>query len=142
MIQAFATHHEIFDKDRTKVVVSEYNKRAMIPLLVKVNSFLNLVASHNALEDENLFTNSLLNVTTYASKASEVMLVCEVSMFHDIVVFGEEVIEPLTWWKEHTSSFPIVFWLGMFWTYQDLKLKHNRFTLLQGNSKACKGIAL
>jgi hypothetical protein len=106
MTQAFAIHHEIFDKDRTKVVVGEYNKRAMIPLLVKVNRFLNLVASHKALEDENLFANSLFDVTTYASKASKVMLVCEVSMFHDIVVFGEEIIEPLTWWKEHTIRFP------------------------------------
>jgi hypothetical protein len=49
MIQAFAIHHEVFDKDRIKVVVNEYSKRAMIPLLVKVNSFLNLIASHNAL---------------------------------------------------------------------------------------------
>jgi hypothetical protein len=105
MIQAFAIHHEVFDKDRTKVVVSEYNKRAMFPLLVKVKIFLNFVGSHNA----NLFTNSLFDVATYASKASEVMLVCEVSMFHDIVVFGEEVIEPLTWWKQHTSRFPKLF---------------------------------
>jgi hypothetical protein len=65
MTQAFAIHHEVFDKDRTKVVVGEYNKRAMIPLLVKVNRFLNLVASHNALENENLFANSFFDVITY-----------------------------------------------------------------------------
>lgn len=71
------------------------------------------------------------------------MLVCEVSMFHDIVVFGEEVIELITWWKDHTIRFSkVVFWLGMFWTYQDLKLRHNRFTLLWGNSNVCKGVAL
>jgi hypothetical protein len=45
-------------KDRTKFVVGEYDKKVIHVFIVKVNKTLDLVTSHNASKDANLFMNS------------------------------------------------------------------------------------
>jgi len=45
-------------RDRTKVVVGEYEKKVIHVFLVKVNKTLDLVTVHNASKDVNLFINS------------------------------------------------------------------------------------
>jgi hypothetical protein len=59
-----------------------------------------------------------------------------VLVFFGVLVSREEVIELLTWWKEHASKFLNV----VFWAYQDFKLKWSKYFVLWGCSRACKDI--
>ncbi len=45
-------------RDRSKVVVGEYDEKVIHVFLVKVNKTLDLVIRHNASKDANLFINS------------------------------------------------------------------------------------
>jgi hypothetical protein len=61
-------------RDRTKVIVGEYDKKVIHVFLVKVNKTLNLVIGHNASKDANLFINSF-DGPTFVLKAIETLLV-------------------------------------------------------------------
>ncbi len=82
---------ELLGLDKAKVIVGEYGKNAMIPLVIKVtNRFLNPIVDNNVIENVNLFINSLFGVPTFALEGSEVLFIFMMLVFHNIFVYGKE----------------------------------------------------
>jgi hypothetical protein len=82
---------ELLGSNKAKVIVGEYGKNAMIPLLIKViNRFLNPIIDNNAIKNVNLFTNSLFGVPTFALGGNEVLFIFMMLVFHNIFVYGKE----------------------------------------------------
>jgi hypothetical protein len=82
---------ELLGSNKAKVIVGEYGKNAMIPLLIKViNRFLNPIIDNNEIKNVNLFTNSLFRVPTFVLKGSEVLFIFMMLVFHNIFVYGKE----------------------------------------------------
>jgi hypothetical protein len=88
---------EFLGLDKTKVIVGEYGKNAMILLLIKViNRFLNPIVDNNIVENVNLFTNSLFDAPTFALEGSEVLYIFMMLVFHNIFVYGKKATNLLT----------------------------------------------
>jgi hypothetical protein len=95
-------------RDRIKVVGER--KKVIHVFLVKVNKTLDLVTTHNASKDANLFINSF-DGETFVKKL-EIYFCFKVLMLHGFLV-SEEEVKRLAWWKEHANKFPNVIFLGV-----------------------------
>jgi hypothetical protein len=103
---------ELLGREAAKNVVTEYDMKVMIPLLIKVNKLLNPTGDNTTIEIADFFANSLFDAPTSAEEISEVLLVSEFSIFCCVVVLEEGVAKPLTWWKDHANKFPNVAFLA------------------------------
>jgi hypothetical protein len=101
---------ELLGKEAAKNVVTEYDKKVMI--LIMVNKLLNPTGDNTTIEIADFFANSLFDAPTSAEEISEVLLVSEFSIFCCVVVLEEGVAKPLTWWKDHANKFPNVAFLA------------------------------
>ncbi len=97
---------ELLGREAAKNVVTEYDRKVMIPLLIKVNMLLNPTGDNTTIEIADFFANSLFDSPTSAEEVSDVLLVSEFSIFCHVVVLEEEVAKPLTWWKDQANKFP------------------------------------
>ncbi|CAM6015798.1 unnamed protein product [Sphagnum balticum] len=98
-------------REAAKNVVTEYDKKVMIPLLIKVNKLLNPTGDNTTIEIADFFANSLFVAPTSAEEIGEVLLVFEFSIFCRVVVL-EPSAKPLTWWRDHANKFPNVAFLA------------------------------
>jgi hypothetical protein len=115
---------ELLGREAAKNVVTEYDMKVMIPLLIKVNKLLNPTGDNTTIEIADFFANSLFDAPTSAEEIREVLLVSEFSIFCCVVVLEEEVAKPLTWWKDHANNPQMLpFWLGRFLEYLIPKLR-------------------
>jgi hypothetical protein len=95
---------EFLGKYVTKILVFEYDKKAMIPLLVKVNKFLNPTSGkweQCTTNRINWYRFCLLDAPTSIDEANEAMLTSKLFLFHGMIVSKEKVVQPLTWWEEY-----------------------------------------
>lgn len=77
---------KLIGRDITKLVVTEYNKQAIIHLLVKVALFLNLVASRCALQVAHFLIDSFFDAQFLPQKLVK-FCSCLSSVFHGVIVF-------------------------------------------------------
>jgi hypothetical protein len=91
--------------------VEEYDKKILIPYLVKVHKFLNPGGSPTTTLD-HAPSNILFGAPASPEEACEGILIAELSLFRRLTIVHPEVEEPLTWWKLNASRFPSVSFLA------------------------------
>ncbi len=52
--------------------------------------------------------NYFFDASTSTKEANETLFVCELSIFHHVIVWEEEFVKPLTRWKDHANRFPTI----------------------------------
>jgi hypothetical protein len=96
---------------KAKQVVQEYDKKVLIPYLVKVHKFLNLGGSP-ATTLEPVPSNNLFGAPASIEEAYEGILIVELSLFRRLSVVHPEAEQPFTWWKLNASHFLSVSFLA------------------------------
>jgi hypothetical protein len=96
---------------KAKQVVEEYDKKILIPYLVKVHKFMNPGGSPTTTLD-HAPSNILFGAPASAEEACEGILIAELSLFRRLTIVHPEAEEPLTWWKLNASRFPSVSFLA------------------------------
>ncbi len=93
--------------ETTKNVVIEYDK-VMIPLVMKVNKFLNPMGGNMTTKFVDFSINYFFDAPTSTNAANETLLVCELSIFHHVIVWEEDFVKPLTRCKDHANRFSTI----------------------------------
>ena len=94
-----------------KQVVEDYDRKILIPYLVKVHKFLN-PGDSPATTLDHAPSNILFGAPASAEEACEGILIAELSLFRRLTIVHPEAEEPLTWWKLNASRFPSVSFLA------------------------------
>jgi hypothetical protein len=94
----------------TKNAVIEYDK-VMIPLFMKVNKFFNIIGGNKTTKFVIFSINYLFDAPTSTKKVNETLLVCELLIFHHVIILEEDFPKLLTWRKDHEDRFSIIIFL-------------------------------
>ncbi len=74
------------------------------------NSWILLVATNH--KNYRFSINYFFDASTSTKEANETLFVCELSIFHHVIVWEEEFFKPLTWWKDHADRFSTITFLA------------------------------
>jgi hypothetical protein len=96
-------------KDRTHVLVEEYEKKKLVPLLVVVFKSFYPCYPQTPLPNPLVLDDLLFGEST---SIEEGLLKSKLFLFCQIVVSKEDLKSPLAWWKTHESQFPDVGFLA------------------------------
>ena len=94
-----------------KQVVEDYDRKILIPYLVKVHKFLN-PGDSPATQLDPAPSSILFGAPASAEEACEGILIAELSLFRRLTIVHPEAEEPLAWWKLNASRFPSVSFLA------------------------------
>jgi hypothetical protein len=94
-----------------KQVVEDYDRKILIPYLVKVHKFLNPGGSP-AMQLDPAPSSILFGAPASIEEACEGIPIAELSLFRRLTIVHPKAEEPLAWWKLNASRFPSVSFLA------------------------------